>query len=153
SMVIGSWSSGTWASPCQPLIPIGMECSDADEDDVQRASPGSVAARDSRAHCRNPPMSWLTDLLRSIAPPTTGIEVDDPDPISVPVGVGPGAFIRAIGILVDPDAVLYWEGGASRLLKAWLGRLTLESRPPVSVGVSPVADFYHVPLDPGVLDE
>ena len=98
-------------------------------------------------------MGWLTELLRSIAPPATGIEVDEPDPIPVPVGASPGAFIRAIGVLVDPGAVLYWEGRASPVLNAWLDRLTLEPRPAVSVGITPVADFHHVPLDSGVLDE
>ena len=75
-------------------------------------------------------MGWLTELLRSIAP----------------------AFVRALGLLADPGAVLYWEGRTNRVLAAWLDRLTLEPRPPASFGITPVPDFYHLPLDPGTLD-
>jgi hypothetical protein len=98
-------------------------------------------------------MHWLTKLLGVIAPPATGIEVDEPDPIAVSVGTDAGGFVRAIGLLVDSDAILYWEGRTSRTLAAWMDRRTLEPRQAVRIGIAPVGDFYHLPLDAESLDE
>jgi len=96
-------------------------------------------------------MNWLSRLLGAVSPPVTGLEIDEPDPYVLIMPPAPGPFFRALGSLVGPEAVLYWEGPAPRLLKAWLRRQTREPGPQVAVGVSPVHDFYHIVLAEGIL--
>lgn len=98
-------------------------------------------------------MNWLSRLLDSISPPLTGLELDEPDPVALAVPPAPGRFIRALDRLAGPNAVLYWEGPADRVLAAWLRRQTQEPVARISIGISPVHDFYHVALADGVLDE
>lgn len=98
-------------------------------------------------------MNWLSRLLDGISPPATGLEIDEADPIALRVPPEPGPLIQALNHLVGLTAVLYWEGPADRLLAAWLRRQTLEPFERVSVGISPVHDFYHIPLTTGVLAE
>jgi hypothetical protein len=98
-------------------------------------------------------MHWLTQILESVFPRPSGLEVDESDPLAFRLPLSPAGFFRALALLVGPGATLYWEGHASRTLASWLNRYTSEPAPAVSVGVTPVHDFYHLPLIDDVLDQ
>lgn len=101
-------------------------------------------------------MSWLTTLLAGLFPSPTGLKIDEADPLAVHVQVSPGRFFQALPLLWGTDAwdaetMLYLEGGIPRSLAAWLARETTEPRPRFHAGVSPVSDYYHLPLTPDFL--
>ena len=98
-------------------------------------------------------MTWLARLLDAVFPPPTGLEVEEPDPIALQGPLAPGQFIRALPLIAGPDAVLYWEGPTDRWLAAWLRREAGDPDRRIVVGLSPVADFYHVPVAAEVLEE
>jgi hypothetical protein len=102
---------------------------------------------------RGYPMSWLTQLIASLAPPVTGLRVEEANPIAVRLPPPPGRIFRALSLLLDPGAVLYWEGRADRTLAAWLRRQTADPRPSIAIGVVPVSDFYRFELDDELLEE
>jgi hypothetical protein len=91
--------------------------------------------------------------MSAVFPPASGLAVDEPNPIVLRLPPEPGRFFRALPRLVSRDAVLYWEGRTERTLAAWLNRLTTDPHPPMSFGVQPRPDFYHVPLTTGTLEE
>jgi hypothetical protein len=96
-------------------------------------------------------MNWFNHLLDVLVSAPSGLEVDEPDPIQLTVTPPPGTLFRALPLLLDPGAVLYWEGRPGRTLAAWLGRHTLEPRAPIEFGILPASAFYHLPLDPDIL--
>ena len=98
-------------------------------------------------------MNWLAQILESVFPRPTGLEVDEPDPFAFRLPPSPPGFVRALALLVGPGATLYWEGQTSRTLASWLNRHTSEPAPAISAGVMPVHDFYHLPLIDDLLDQ
>ena len=111
------------------------------------------AVNDSNRTMKRGLMGWLTQLIASLAPQPTGLRVDEADPIALRLTPPPGRVFRALPLLLDPGAVLYWEGRTERHLAAWLRRLTVDPRPSIAVGLVPVADFYRIELDRDVVDQ
>ena len=97
-------------------------------------------------------MDWLRRIASAIWPSPSGLEVEEPDATTVSTVPPYGRVVRALDALLGPGTVLYWEGRAGPMLAAWLNRLTIEPRPAISVGISPVADFYHLPVDRELLE-
>jgi len=97
-------------------------------------------------------MSGIGRIASALWPTPSGLEVDEPEAMTLAVAPPYGRVFRALDALLGPGTVLYWEGKAGPIMAAWLDRMSAEPRPAFALGVVPVPDFYHIPLDAEVLE-